>query len=962
MITIGITVCDSDYTNVENLFAQIRERVEPEHEIIIVDNREKFKDEPVPWKADWAPGYNAYQFEARRRIVDMAHGEYIWFVDGDDEILGLHNNNYTEDIIAYSFYAYPDDLYIVADEVITEDLMNLTVFDKIVCSLWNKLIKKSVLEQYKGIMPENHKSVSLEDVAWSLLALSKSKSVRLSSEVIYHHVHGASNSQYITSPSVIKMMTTGYRGTQDCMKRILADYPEMYEKMRKRQSDYFCGYIPKMAMWPTEKTEENVIEVARTVMEAVDKDILAECFSTRVFPYMPSIELIEVATKELVNFLDESEAWPTTEIIEEYWDEETEQWKERKQKVVNKVEVADFTNTSWDKKLSIVCLVYDGNVHYLDSFIKMIQERVRVDYEIVVVDNREDKTSPLDVPQKAVLVETSDGNIGILNGRRLGVNAATGDYIWLVDIDDEIAIIMDKDWGDSDIIVFPYIEQDGKMRNYTGTNLQQDSFFEILSFVLISSYLWNKWVRSDVLKRAYKIVPSFRCIYHEDNLLYFPLMECAKSVKFPLSHAIYKHINHEDSTTTKHFSKEKDIDRLFTGFDKVSQFLTRYSKHKKLLDFDHMKSVEFYLWLMMHRTNPDVRQYFADTLVRLFGHETILQAKDDLWYEEWVNDIDEWFTFPNYGPPTCLSAGSIEISCRENGMIKFWKCCKLHPVEVIGAISFKNFMALENKHEYLDSKSRFIPPKHKYFNTNATGVCRGCKWCDYSKTPLNRITVISNSCNLRCSMCREDVYCSQDESENYFGLLEAVRGMALEELFLTNGGEPFLHKERTLKYIESLTEKDFKIVGCITNGTTLDDEDIERLANLTNVGFFSMVSVDGITEETYEKVRRNPYFKKVKHNILELNKHGLLRGISVLITEDNLHELNDMPEYWMSNGLRFDQLTFIVCEDVYLPSSSNSEKKIMRSKELQEFLKKYPTIDITFPGDNDFRPFFYNLT
>lgn len=946
MITIGITVCDSDYKNLDNLLKQIEERVEPEHEIIIVDNREKFKDDPVFWKADWTPGYNVYQFEARRRIVDMAQGEYIWFVDGDDEILELLDEGYTEDIIAYSFYAYPDRYYKYCDEVITQNILSIETTNKIGCTLWNKLIKKSLLENYEGIIPKNHAAVTWEDVTWLTFALSNAKNVRLSPQIIYSHTLGTSNLSYIKSPDVAKIMFTGYQKTQKIMRKILANKPEMYDISRRAQSDFLASYILKMSRWHTDKTKDNIIETTRLVIQTIDRDILVECLQKNVISKMPK-KWATVVIDEMSKELGYDNIWPVSEISETYWDEEAGQWKERKQKVVHEI-IYFEEKPQLNKKLSIVSLFCDNDVQYLDDFIRMIEERVKIDHEVIIVDNREDKTKPVKVPFNVKLIETELGNVGILNGRRLGVNNAAGDYIWLVDIDDEISIVDDDSWSDADMIVFPFINYDNALLFADLRETVTENLWSKEVLVNCTTNVWNKWVRSDILKRAYARIPSFECYNHEDVVVYFSEMEDVKSIKFQ-PFPIYKYIRYN---TTANIATKKAVDKSFLNFDKAEQFLTRYSDHKEVMDEYHSGDAGFYLLVMMERTSPEQQQYFAELMERYFDHKAILRAIDINGWRKWSSSAFELFKKYDDTPKICDGSGNLELNLQfDSQTIKLWKCCRLRWQDRLGEISINEFLALKNKREWLETRSKFIPSGHKYFRLNTTGPCFGCQICDYSKFPLKRISVINGSCNFNCTMCRDGVYYSKEEIDNYFEILESIRGLGLEELYLTTGGEPFLQKERAIKYIESLTEKDFKTVSCITNASTLDDEDIERLA-MARIKTHVMVSIDAISEETNLKTRRNPFFKKIEHNILEFNRHGMLRALSILITEYNLHEFNDMPEYWMSRGIELEQLSFLICEDLNLVTASNSEKKVMESKEMERFRKRYPMIQLSAPGDN----------
>ena len=80
MITIGLTVCDNDYENCQKVLDQIKHKVKVKHEVVIIDNREKFKDVKTKWKPTYSFGYNAYQFAARTKIIEYAKGDYLRIV------------------------------------------------------------------------------------------------------------------------------------------------------------------------------------------------------------------------------------------------------------------------------------------------------------------------------------------------------------------------------------------------------------------------------------------------------------------------------------------------------------------------------------------------------------------------------------------------------------------------------------------------------------------------------------------------------------------------------------------------------------------------------------------------------------------------------------------------------------------------------------------------------------------
>ena len=144
MLSIVITVCDKDYKNCENLTKQISERVHIPHEVIIIDNREKCLGEKTSWEADYAFGYNAFQFASRAKGIELAKGDYLWFIDGDDTIRDIDKIDFDADIITFSYNNYPEGDVHLREAFYIENLYTWEMTEEIKPVLWNKFIKKSL--------------------------------------------------------------------------------------------------------------------------------------------------------------------------------------------------------------------------------------------------------------------------------------------------------------------------------------------------------------------------------------------------------------------------------------------------------------------------------------------------------------------------------------------------------------------------------------------------------------------------------------------------------------------------------------------------------------------------------------------------------------------------------------------------------------------------------------------------
>ena len=282
----------------------------------------------------------------------------------------------------------------------------------------------------------------------------------------------------------------------------------------------------------------------------------------------------------------------------------------------------DFDLRHWRYSLSIICLVYDGNVDYLHSFTKTIASKIGVKYETIIVDNREDKSAPLLYCGEAVVVKT-EGNVGILDGRRAGFEASHNDYIWFVDIDDYILDVPNIDYGESDILVFSHRigEED---RILSGNRIiPNKDFFTLETLYTTNVILWNKWFRRKSLEMSYSKIPHFFCVYSEDNLLFFSCLLFSEYIKVVTSAPIYVHTINDDSTTLKRITDTKGVDTLFAGYEQATAYMEQYFEFAKNITYLSPVNILFYLEIMAKST---VQDYFAEKLLSLFGQERILSA------------------------------------------------------------------------------------------------------------------------------------------------------------------------------------------------------------------------------------------------------------------------------------------------------------------------------------------------
>lgn len=105
-LSVIIVFCDKDYDKLEHIISSVEKYVLANHEIILVDNRDNQKPFETKYKYV-SKGKNCYILEGRRLGLDVAEGDYVWFVDADDDIIDFVREEdftgRTENILQFGF-------------------------------------------------------------------------------------------------------------------------------------------------------------------------------------------------------------------------------------------------------------------------------------------------------------------------------------------------------------------------------------------------------------------------------------------------------------------------------------------------------------------------------------------------------------------------------------------------------------------------------------------------------------------------------------------------------------------------------------------------------------------------------------------------------------------------------------------------------------------------------------------
>ncbi len=180
--------------------------------------------------------------------------------------------------------------------------------------------------------------------------------------------------------------------------------------------------------------------------------------------------------------------------------------------------------------------------------------------------------------------------------------------------------------------------------------------------------------------------------------------------------------------------------------------------------------------------------------------------------------------------------------------------------------------------------------------------------------PTDLRVTLTNRCNLNCIMCSDWRLSSWDIPKKT--VKEIITLFPYLQYILWQGGEVFLSD-----YFEELFEKAASYPNIrqdiTTNGLFIDERWAERLVK-ANVNL--IFSIDGVTKETYEYIRREAKFEDLLKSIDMVNKYReknindkltykkINFIVHVVIMKSNYHQLSQFVDF--ANEYKFDTLQF----------------------------------------------------
>ena len=232
MISIIVIISDKDYHLFGNILRTINETAGIPYELLVADNREEYKNVSLP-EGNYKlidMGGNKFQFLAKKRCIPLCKYDWIWVIDGDDEIINfppVDDLSTDADMICYNFER--DDglkpVRWISENYSIENKPNCFTYDihqKTSTLMWCTLLRKSMLMKFVDKLPEKQIH-SLEDFLWIIFSLYHSTKIdfRTTEIYLYNSANQDSDRSYYDSIIPLQRWLTGIKDAIECMDNMI---------------------------------------------------------------------------------------------------------------------------------------------------------------------------------------------------------------------------------------------------------------------------------------------------------------------------------------------------------------------------------------------------------------------------------------------------------------------------------------------------------------------------------------------------------------------------------------------------------------------------------------------------------------------------------------------------------------------------------------------------------------------
>ena len=214
----------------------------------------------------------------------------------------------------------------------------------------------------------------------------------------------------------------------------------------------------------------------------------------------------------------------------------------------------------------------------------------------------------------------------------------------------------------------------------------------------------------------------------------------------------------------------------------------------------------------------------------------------------------------------------------------------------------------------------------------------------------------TNKCNAKCPMCSIDNFSNREFKDAlWMKIIDEMDKHSdfIEKVALFRDGEPLLDNKIEQR-VKDLRRIGIKTVSFSTNGKLLTQE---RGKSLIEAGLNEiMLSTDGITKSTFEKVRKGLKFEQVTKNFVDFIalrdriKADLRICVRMALQPDNEEELKDWLKFWKSVTKETDS---VYAKKVHTWGNQHEEISNRKSdvKNLKPCISPFSTMVIKIDGE-----------
>lgn len=219
-LSVIVLFSDGDKKCFSHWVESAKTKIKVEHELIAVDNTSDGSLPETEGVKIVRGSRDAGCFVGRKIGFKASCGEYIWYCDGDDEILTLAEFPFTADMVCFNYMAQRKgedmgigkDPYLVSFKAEADSFYHALWKKQCKNMVWNKFFKRHVLYEIYNAMPEFEMYTS-EDALLSLLAEMVVHSIEFSHHAYYlYYLNNGMSENTIRDIEKFKRI---FRGTKE---------------------------------------------------------------------------------------------------------------------------------------------------------------------------------------------------------------------------------------------------------------------------------------------------------------------------------------------------------------------------------------------------------------------------------------------------------------------------------------------------------------------------------------------------------------------------------------------------------------------------------------------------------------------------------------------------------------------------------------------------------------------------